>query len=732
MADITRRDFIKAGLIFLSTSALIPPVFARATDSKNLDTNKDSGTLFDTAIPTTCLICGAGCGIIAYKRHGRVVKIDGNPLHPTNRGKICGKGHAGLNILYDPERVLSPLMRKGPRGSGNWRVCTWSEIMDGICERIQSALKNGDEILFLQGSDRMGNLVEDISRKLGRIKFLASKEQRGINKRMAYLTTFDTDIVIPDIEQSTFILNFGANPFEANYMTPLAQRIINAKIERGARLITIDPRLSNTAAKSDLWIPIKPGTDGIVSLSMSFMIMNNDLHDREFIRNCTNCDEKHLLAHLSKYTPELAERVSGVDRNLIRKIAFQFATSESPIAISGRGVYQHLNGIEAERSVLLLNIICGRINKKGGLFIFERSRNNRETIFSKKGSSGNESFLDIIEDARRKGKKYPVIIIHHSNPVYSQNEINLISETLRDEKLFPFIIVSDTHITETAMFADVVLPDTSYLECWGITERPVFGKDPYISLSQPVSDPPGEAIPFEDVFIQIANRVGISTDFKDSREFINRKIGMLLRNEKAKSELYENGFLYLANRENLLRVSTVSKKIEIHSEKMKEFGLEPFPSFKSPSEKKPGWFYLITYKINTHSHSRTQNCKWLSEIFHTNPLLINPLTAEKLGIKEGDTVKLKTELGSVSVKVQFTEGIHPDALAIAMHAGHWAYGRVARAIPFKSNDPDTMLIWWTAKGNGINPNRILHSTHPSGGEHPFLDALVYLDVSSGG
>lgn len=727
MTEISRRDFLKAGLIILSSSALLPPLIARGTDSESRNIVSNAGPLFEEAIPTTCLICGAGCGIIAYKRHGKVVKIDGNPLHPSNKGKICGKGQAGLNILYDPERVTCPIRRTGPRGSNRWMNCTWSEVLEETCRRIRSALKNGEEILIIEGSGRMEGLVEDISRKLGSVKLISSKEQRGINKRIAYLSTFGTDSVIPDIEHSTYILNFGSNPFEANYMTPLAQRIINARMENGTRLITIDPRLSNTAAKSDKWIPIKPGTDAVVALSIASVIMENGLHDREFLKNFTNCDEKNLLKHLSRYTPEVAEKISAVDRDLIKKIAIQFATSGSPIAISGRGIYQRTNGIQTERSILLLNIICGRINKTGGLFIFEK-----DEIHSKNNYSSSDSFVDIIKDVRNGKKRYPVVIVHHSNPVYSQNAVNLILETLKDEKGFPFIIVSDTHITETAMIADFVLPDTSFLECWGTVQQPQFGKKPYISLLQPISNPPGEAIPFEDILIRIAVMLGIKTDFDNSREFINRRIETLIKNGNARTELFEKGFVYAMGRERLPETNTVSRKIKVYSQEMEDLGLDPLPSFKLSSEKNPGWFHLITYKISTHSHSRTQNCKWLSEIFHTNPLHINPSTAERLGIKEGDIVKLKTDSGSVSVKVHFTEGIHPEVLALAIHGGHWAYGRIARAIPFKSDDPDTMLIWWTDEGNGINPNVILPPSYPSRLEHPFLDAFVCLDASAGG
>ncbi|MCK5553185.1 MAG: molybdopterin-dependent oxidoreductase, partial [Deltaproteobacteria bacterium] len=348
MDRLSRRDFLKFGAGGIALLSWMSPwrkfSSASALRRGGASVSRTTGR-FRKAIPSTCLQCYARCGIIGYNEYGRIVKIGGNPEHPNSRGKLCAKGQAGINYVYDPDRVLYPIKRNGRRGSKNWKRISWEEAYKEVTERLVELKENGHPEQFIFHSSRditTRDFTDRFLNAFGTPMALNRTFLGGLNKETALTATLGAEVEINDAAHSRFILNFGANPYESHFLyVPLVQRITESRMNLGAKLVTFDVRLSQTAGKSDEWLPIKPGTDAAVALAMAKVIMEEGLYDEKFLEEWTNYSPDKLLRHLKQFSPEWAEEVSGVKASDVRRIAIEFATSKPATTISGGGVTKH-------------------------------------------------------------------------------------------------------------------------------------------------------------------------------------------------------------------------------------------------------------------------------------------------------------------------------------------------------------------------------------------------------
>jgi anaerobic selenocysteine-containing dehydrogenase len=312
------------------------------------------------------------------------------------------------------------------------------------------------------------------------------------------------------------------------------------------------------------------------------------------------------------------------------------------------------------------------------------------------------------------------------NPVYTQPDGNSIAAVLKDEALIPYFVAMDTQVTETSIFADLLLPAATYLESWGLEVRPSLDRIPYISLRQPLSQPlgemmalklskpvgtmkpKGEAVVLGDVWIELARRLkgGMERhfNFHDTEEYIKNIISHIEGLNKAGgfNSLKEKGF-WIDPRGKIPYRAYAKKGFSTSSGKFEISIKELVPSPHNVIENE---LILTTFKTNVLT-LRNASCKWVSEIMHENPAWMNPVTAEKLGIKKGDRIKITSHIGSIVTRVFITQGVHPRVIAIAGGCGHWESGRIAQAKRFKSYDTDTHLLWWGKNGNGVHPYSII-------------------------
>jgi thiosulfate reductase/polysulfide reductase chain A len=755
----SRRWFMKLGL-----SGLAGMTFAKKTGGKGstgiFQPFAVSRTSSKPLIPvaTTCKQCPAGCGIIAYLDGDRLVQIMGNPNHPNNRGGICAKGISAINMVNDVERILYPMKRLGERGDSSWSRITWDEAYFLIQSRIESLSSQGKMDEFVVDMGVTDPLFGQFLSSLGISHRFCRGDEKNRCSSQALLSVIGMSDVVADIENSRTIFNFGANPFENHdHYLGFSQRLVNARIEKGARLITFDVRLSRTASKSDRWVPIKSGTDGLLALALTRIILEKGLNRKSPGKDFSRKFVRRLMDHLSPYNLEYAESECGIPASDIKNLARQFATQVPSVAIYGGGVSDHINGFENVRCVALLNLVMGSIGKPGGWMNRELpSGLNFLTGIESAPENAGKREMDL-KTHLSSGIPVDTCFLYQTNPAYSDARCSQTEGILKDKRRVPFLVVMDTHMSETALLADLVLPAATFLESWGLDVRMSLDHKPLINLIQPAVSllgdaqvlrspdfevgkllerqfrPRGQSKEIGSVCIELARRLGepvsSSLPFANTKDFVEQTLSRLstVSREGVFEYLKEQGFW---EPRNTAQESTRPGDILKRSPFLGGKTVYPFPRYQSPRPnkiKKDQEFVLTGFKTAFFSYG-SANSKWSREFFHENRLWINKKVARKLGIQNGSRVRLVSKAGSLTVKVLTTHRIHPDSVALASGLGHTAVGQMAQAKSFKSKDPDTRLIWWTKQGNGVNPNHIIDDQK---GKHPssrgLKDTLVRIE-----
>jgi anaerobic selenocysteine-containing dehydrogenase len=765
MADFNRRDFIKIGLggaLGFSLAEMLHATLLGALENLPQEVSRTTGLPFEV-IPTICQACSASCGIVGFLNGTRVVGIMGNPNHLNNRGKVCAKGIAGINLLYDPERVLYPLKRIGMRGEGKWKRISWEDAYNDIATRLRSIRGGTSSARLLFEAGREENLTKRFFNAFESCQIAITPKHGNVNSQLAHKLTWGKERGISDVEHSRYILCFGANPFEShNLFITLAQRMVEARIKNGAKLVTFDVRDSNTAGRSDEWFPVKPGTDGLIALAMAQVIMQKGLYDRQFIERWTTITPDELMSHLSPYTPERVEQEVGIKSSDIIRIATEFAQCQPSTVVCGEGLSSHKNGVYSERAVMLLNIIVGTINKRGG-YLLPADFSSGELEPVPKAMLEINRNMDLLNHVEQGKEKAGAYITYLYNPVYAGAYATLLKAVLKDENKIPYFVAIDTHMTESSMYADMVLPAATYLESWGLEVGISPEGIPSVGLQQPIAQlmgevktldslkengvarrfkPRGGAKSFNEMCIHLAKRIGNGMeryfDFEDTEHYIKKVVSSIAALEESGgfNKLAQEGVWFNAARKAPYEASeahdfrTSTGKIEVFSQELKNRGFDPLPVYAPIEEHKdlkPGEFILTLFSTNVTAEGFA-NGKWLKEIQHSNPLWINAEKAKALGINDGDRVRVVSSLGSLEAKVVVVQGVYPDVVAMAKGFGHQGYGHIAKAEKYTSSDPDTELLWWEREGNGVNPQAIIPLTVDSiGGGQAWMDTKVRLE-----
>lgn len=823
MLRLTRRNLIKLGLASAAVLAGKGRVFGNKPILTGTLKLKDGGRDFSPrtgierkVIPSACWQCVARDTIFCYVEDGRLVKIEGNPDSIRNKGKICAKAQAGINQVYDPDRILYPMKRVGRRGEGKWKRISWNEALDELTAKLRKLLDEGHPEKFMFHYGRMKGSDDKIIKgnflpAYGTGTVAGHTSICEAAKWVAQELTWGKHYDVNDVEHTNMILNFGCNFFEAHTShMQLYQRAIESITERGVKLITFDVRLSNTAAKSTEWIPIKPGTDGAVAMAMVNVVMEGDLYDENFINTWTNVTVEQLKNHFAQYTPEWAEKISGVSASKIRSLVIEYAQAKPGTIISYRGAVAHYNGVDTERAIKTLDAILGYVDVKGGTckavgakWKYPTVKGHTEKLKILDGFKGDavlpthhidHRVLKMIKDGK-KGRP-DIYMFYCYEPVYANGEVQENINIMKDENLIPYIVAVNPFYSESTALADLILPDVTYLERWSWDDMVSYEQIPEFYIRQPVVKAPGEVRQFQDVACELSKRLGLKLDFNSADDFVRKscketgldfeymtkhgvwhdpnakpkyksyakelksgkytgegilfdeKTGVYWNWKKSKAKTEEeakkkkytdtkDGYKgYIGQRIGNKVYSgftpdklNKSGKFEIYSEFLTKKGYNPLPTYiPVPEHKKMKQDDLIltTYKVNVQIHSRSQNCKWLTEIYHDNPALINPKTAEKRGINDGDKIKVQSRVGEIFTKAKVTEGVHPQVIAISHHLGHWEYGRYAsgKSVPLsEGEDADLKLKWWKEKGE--HPNWIIpNSPDPVAGQLRFMDTVV--------
>ncbi len=485
-------------------------------------------------VPGMCQLCSTVCGTIAHVKDGRVIKIDGNPADPNSRGKLCARGQAGLNHQYHPERLLYPLRRVGERGSGKWRRITWDEAYDELARRLNACReKDPTRFAFHQGRSRSKDPVSAFLNAFGTKTQLNHRGLCSAARRAANLTyLFESDWDLGDYSHSKYILNFGSNMFEAHQgHVAGAQRIQEGRFENGAKLVTFDVRMSNTAGNSDEFFMPRPGTDGAIALAMGHVIVKEGLADEEWFAKWANVSLDEVWKNvLEEATPEWAEEISTVPAADIARIAREFAAA-APRAttLCNRGSSAHIKGYYNDRCIILLNGLVGSVGRRGGWCWmwtggmdkkrFKLPPQPAKTRATSLLADPPEFVLANTWNTMRVGEvvywylaqeraKIEVYMSYNLDSPMTWPEMDVTRAVLRDEEKIGFHVCINPFYSETAHFADMVLPWTTYLERWELDARGAYNLKPYVGVRWPIGPALGEAKDLREILPELARRMG--------------------------------------------------------------------------------------------------------------------------------------------------------------------------------------------------------------------------------
>ncbi|WP_131109690.1 molybdopterin-dependent oxidoreductase [Sulfuricystis thermophila] len=509
MPKVTRRTFLKVSAA-TGTAAATAPRLLQAMENEL--GGKDFGPVTGAerqAIPYTCHVCNIQDGAIAYVENGRIVKLEGNPEHVSTRGRLCAKGNSGMWYTYNPDRVLYPLKRVGARGEGKWKRITWDEALTEIAQKLDAALKEDPNTIMLKwGRDRTGGALVRFMHTLGSDSTMNHTSVCESSKKVGLEPSWGPDIETPDFANTKYVLNFGSNVLEASYFhNPLSQRVTEGRIDNHMKIVTFDVRLSNTAGFSDEWIPVHPGTDGAVALAIGHVILRDDLQDSDFINTWTNVTVKELKEHYKQFTPEWAEKISGVPAATIERLAHEFATAKPATVFTYRGPAKHLYGSYNEKACMMLPILTGNVETKGGYCLprgmgwpqpdpkppkpakHAYSNHHHHPLYPLASHSVSHlTPFDIVEGKR----KVNVYFTYMDNPTYTNpGGMAVWGKLFKDEKLIPYYVSISTVIGEETALADIILPDCMFLERWEPESMP-NSLWPWLGIRQPIIAPLGE------------------------------------------------------------------------------------------------------------------------------------------------------------------------------------------------------------------------------------------------
>ena len=674
-------------------------------------------------VKAVCYPCHSQCGVLVHVQNGRVIKIEGDPEHPESEGSMCVRGLAFTQLLYHPDRIKYPMKRTGERGGGKWQRISWDEALDTIAEKIKQAKEEyGPESIafsFCDG-DRQ-NIVPGcaLMTALGSPMICGTDAHYCFRPHAtACMVTFGLGNFFTghdgfDFANSGCILIWGANHLESQ---PSKGRDIIKALKNGAKLIVVDPRFTNLAAKADLWLQVRPATDGALALGMLNYIIEQELYDREFVdKYCFGFEQ--LKERVREYPIRKVSEITWVPEEDIRQAATMYATLKPASLALYMGLSMTTNAVQAMRAIHLLIALTGNVDVKGGNLFFDRTHlpinlfelatstflpkeemakapgvKERPMYYGRDSLTIAQSYPPAFIDMLLTREPYKIkVLISASDPAMGMQDSRKVREALRNVDFFVDI---DFFISPTASIADILLPAATYLERDLVWSCHYYN---FFCVSGKAIEPVEECRSEADIWIELARRLGVElpTPMNSVEEFNNfmlSRVGMTFDDLRGKG-VVRVPVEYKKYEKEGYRFPTETGKIELYSKHFEKYGYDPLPYYEEPPQSPYSTPELFQqYPLILISGSRT-NCfyhglgrqiPWLRELCPDPTVEIHPDTAEKLGIRDGDWVWIESSQreGRVKQKAELTLGIHPKVV----HArSHWWF-------PERIDDPERACI----------------------------------------
>jgi thiosulfate reductase/polysulfide reductase chain A len=709
-SKISRRDFLKVS----TAGAAIAGTTSATAEPSRLPGRRGNERV--ELIATNCEMCFWRCGVLAEVKDGKVVKLQGNPNHPLTKGKLCARGNAGTQLLYDPDRLKFPQVRTGSRGSGELKRVSWDEALDQFASRLKEIKqKYGPEAVAMfphgVGSGFFSTLMKAYGTpNSAEPAFAQCKGPRDVG----YQLTFGRPVNSPepvDLEESKLIVLIGSHIGENVFTSQVTA--FSEGLSRGAKLLVVDPRFSTAASKANWWLPIKPGSDIALLLAWANVLITENLYDKEFVEQYAN-GLKELAEHVQGFTPEWAEPLTDIKAAQIRETARAMAEAKPAVAIHpGRHVTWYGDDTQRARAMSILTALLGAYGRKGGIFLPTKLKQGKIPLppmpDSEKGradgggdryplaSEEAQGLTQGLVEATLTARPYPIKawIVYGQNVLESIPQKHLTREAIKQLEL---LVVVDVLPNEQTDYADIVLPEATYLERYDPPAISTTVKRPFVSVRQPACEPMYESKPGWWITKQMAKRLNLEAYFpwSDPDDHLRRVLAPMGVNS---SELMSLGAVsfrgkpYIEDRveEDGPLFPTQSGKIELYSTVLNDLHFDPMPIYHAPEQPPSGYLRLIYGRAPMHSFGRTQNNAWLDDLMPENQVWISTKNGASWRLSEGDVVTLENQDGfrSDPIHVRVTERIRDDC-AYMVHG----FGAVAPKLKksYRRGTSDTKLL----------------------------------------
>lgn len=691
-ADLSRRQFLQA----VAVSSVSAVLFAGCQvprpalqEQSLLHQPEDLVAATEDWYATTCRLCPAGCGMLARVVDGRVRKVEGNPEHPVNRGKLCARGQAAVQEEYHPDRVTGPLVRAGARGGGDWTRISWNEALDRLGAALRGPQASGhpESVAFLTSptGGHEGLLLDRFAATHGARWLTLAPLGEAAFRTAAQRVFGQAQLPTFDVANAQTVVSFGAD-FLDTWVSPVHYAMAYGMFRQGdynvssfqprgrrprGKFVYVGPHFSATAASADEWVYVRPGTEGILALSIGQVMLSEGLADHAAVAAFGGS------GGLEAYAPERVAGDLGVSADRIRRLASDFASHPPSLAVGGGSAGAHTNGTEALSAVLGLNVLVGNVGRPGGVSFappppFALPPDPRTTL---------RDWQSLVDGVR--GGQVDTLLVHRVNPVHNLPAAIQFESALHQAAT---VISFSSFLDDTATLADLVLPTHLPLEDWGDNAADVSGGPQTVSLQQPVVQPLHDTRSFGDLLLTAAAELGGAVEqalpwptYKD-----------LLREAADQLRLAGGGSIDGPDLEQfwtrLLQhgvwTSSPPASPPASSATVPTTGV-PMPQFSGDAQAFP--YILVPFVHNTLGQGETAHLPWLqaapdpvTSVVWQTWVEVNPQLAARVGLHEGDIVRIESQEGQVEVPVYVNPAASPEILAMPLGQGHTGAGRWAQ------------------------------------------------------
>ncbi|MGE0444121.1 MAG: molybdopterin-dependent oxidoreductase [Vicinamibacterales bacterium] len=669
--------------------------------------------------PGVCPLCATGCGLtvrvmdadVDTVRDGQAgvvtlavaKKLDGTPAHPVNRGGLCARGQAAIQVTYHPDRITQPLKRSGERGTATYEAITWDAAIAELTAQLDQLAAAGNQqmlaALVRPGLSHRRVLMDRFLGAYGAPAALSFEIFSDDVLRRANAMSFGREqLPTYDLGRANFVLGFGAD-FLGSWNAPVAHAAGYGEMRQGrpgqrGGFVQVESRMSQTGASADEWVAIRPGTDGALALGIAHVIMAENLRPAAGAGRAGSLIEG-WGGGLADYTPDAVERITGVPARRIEELAHEFAGRQPAVAIVGGAPLGHTNGLFTALAVNALNALVGTVGQPGGIFFTPQLLTPVATVAS--------GFRLQAEGPGTSIGDAQILFVDGANPVYAAPRAWNVRDAIAR---VPYIVSFGSFLDETSALADLILPDSTFLESWTDATPESGSLVAVASLAPPAMRALYQTRPTGDVLLDLGRRVAtpLNLPWQTFDEMLRATIEPLpapSADTDAWTAAQTQGGWWgdlPAGRDAQPAAAAAAGAPAAYAA----------PAFAGNAEQYP--FHFLPYASTQFGDGTTAHLPWLQEMpdpvtsaMWSSWVEINPATAARLGIGQGDIVELASPQGRLQTAAMITPGIAPDLLAMPAGQGHTTFTRYASGrgenpidLLAATTEPATGAVAWAA------------------------------------